>query len=80
MKAIWCAKDRNKALDDAMSGKGVKPASAILISQTLHAWRAVWRQRYASDGVKQRLCAAGLSGPKELKAFLDEHQKQTSGK
>ena len=30
MKAIWCAKDRNKALDDAMSGKGVKPASCDL--------------------------------------------------
>ncbi len=27
MKAIWCAKDRNKALDDAMNGKGVQPAS-----------------------------------------------------
>ncbi|MGU0057296.1 bifunctional protein-disulfide isomerase/oxidoreductase DsbC [Enterobacter hormaechei] len=27
MKAIWCAKDRNKAFDDAMNGKGVKPAS-----------------------------------------------------
>ncbi len=27
MKAIWCAKDPKKAFDDAMAGKGVKPAS-----------------------------------------------------
>lgn len=27
MKSIWCAKDKNKAFDDAMAGKGVKPAS-----------------------------------------------------
>ena len=27
MKAIWCAKDKNKAFDDVMAGKSVAPAS-----------------------------------------------------
>ncbi|VFS62979.1 Thiol:disulfide interchange protein DsbC precursor [Kluyvera cryocrescens] len=30
MKAIWCAKDRNKAFDDAMNGKGVQAATCDL--------------------------------------------------
>ncbi len=39
MKAIWCAKDRNKALDDAMSGKGVQPVpAAMLISLNTTCW------------------------------------------
>lgn len=27
MKSIWCASDKNKAFDDAMAGKSVKPAT-----------------------------------------------------
>ena len=27
MKAIWCAKDKNKAFDDVMAGKAATPAS-----------------------------------------------------
>ena len=38
MKAIWCAKDRNKAFDDAMNGKGVQPLPVILILPTTTRW------------------------------------------
>ncbi len=51
MKAIWCAKDRNKALDDAMNGKGVQPAELQRrYRQTLHPRRADGRQRHPGDG------------------------------
>lgn len=63
MKAIWCAKDRNKALDDAMNGKGVQPHELQRgYRQTLHPRRADGRQRHPGDGPQQRHGAAGLSG------------------
>ena len=81
MKAIWCAKDRNKALDDAMAGKGVPTASCNLdISK--HYTLGV---QFGVNGTPAMVLSngyvlPGYQGPKELKAFLDEHQKQTSGK
>lgn len=35
MKAIWCAKDKNKAFDDVMAGKSVAPASCDVILPTI---------------------------------------------
>ena len=35
MKAIWCAKDKNKAFDDVMAGKSVAPAAATWILPTI---------------------------------------------
>ncbi|MDP1255226.1 thioredoxin fold domain-containing protein, partial [Klebsiella pneumoniae] len=35
MKSIWCAKDRNKSLDDAMNGKCVKTASCNVDTGTV---------------------------------------------
>ncbi len=80
MKAIWCAKDKNKAFDDAMNGKGVQPASCdVDIAKHYALGVQIGRQRYAGSCAEQRHCS-GLSGPKEMKEFLDEHQKMTSGK
>lgn len=80
MKAIWCAKDRNKALDDAMSGKGVQPASCD-VDIAKHYMLGVQLgvngtpAMVLSDGTLM----PGYRDPKDLKALLDEHQKQTSG-
>jgi thiol:disulfide interchange protein DsbC len=81
MKAIWCAKDRNKALDDAMSGKGVKPASCDLDIADHYALGV----QFGVNGtpavvLNDGYLVPGYQGPKEMKAFLDEHQKQTGGK
>ncbi|WP_411165465.1 bifunctional protein-disulfide isomerase/oxidoreductase DsbC [Klebsiella oxytoca] len=80
MKAIWCAKDRNKALDNAMSGKGVQPASCdvdIAKHYTLGVQLGVngTPAMVLSDGTLM----PGYRDPKDLKALLDEHQKQISG-
>ena len=80
MKAIWCAKDRNKALDDAMNGKGVQPASCsvdIAKHYTLGVQMGV--NGTPAMVLSNGMVLPGYQGPKELKAFLDEHQKQTSG-
>ncbi|HDG1708769.1 TPA: bifunctional protein-disulfide isomerase/oxidoreductase DsbC [Kluyvera ascorbata] len=81
MKSIWCAKDRNKAFDDAMNGKGVQAATcdidianhyALGVQLGVNGTPAI----VLNDGY----VVPGYQGPKEMKAFLDEHQKQTSGK
>ncbi len=80
MKAIWCAKDRNKALDDAMNGKGVQPASCgvdIAKHYTLGVQMGV--NGTPAMVLSNGMVLPGYQGPKELKAFLDEHKKQTSG-
>ncbi|MFK3707568.1 thiol:disulfide interchange protein DsbC [Raoultella sp. BIGb0138] len=81
MKAIWCAKDRNKALDEAMAGKGV-PTASCNIDISKHYTLGV---QFGVNGTPAMVLSngyvlPGYQGPKELKAFLDEHQKQTSGK
>ena len=80
MKAIWCAKDRNQALDDAMNGKGVQPASCsvdIAKHYTLGVQMGV--NGTPAMVLSNGMVLPGYQGPKELKAFLDEHKKQTSG-
>ena len=81
MKAIWCAKDRNKAFDDAMNGKGVKPASCDIDIANHYALGV----QFGVSGtpaivLSNGYVVPGYQGPKEMKAFLDEHQKQTGGK
>ena len=81
MKAIWCAKDKNKAFDDVMAGKSVAPAScdvdiadhyALGVQLGVSGTPAV----VLSNGT----LVPGYQPPKEMKEFLDEHQKMTSGK
>jgi thiol:disulfide interchange protein DsbC len=79
MKAIWCAKDRNKALDDAMNGKGVQPASCALISPNTTLGVQFGVNGTPAMVLSNGMVLPGYQGPKELKAFLDEHKKQTSG-
>ncbi|MDU7100634.1 MAG: bifunctional protein-disulfide isomerase/oxidoreductase DsbC [Enterobacter sp.] len=81
MKAIWCAKDRNKAFDDAMNGKGVKPASCDIDIANHYALGV----QFGVSGtpaivLSNGYVVPGYQGPKEMKEFLDAHQKQVSGK
>jgi thiol:disulfide interchange protein DsbC len=69
MKAIWCAKDRNKALDDAMNGKGVKPASCDLDIAKHYALGV----QFGVNGTPAMVLSngyvvPGYQGPKEMKA------------
>ncbi|AMO47277.1 thiol:disulfide interchange protein DsbC [Kosakonia oryzendophytica] len=81
MKAIWCAKDRNKAFDDAMSGKGVKPASCDMDIANHYALGV----QFGVNGtpavvLNDGYVVPGYQAPAEMKAFLDQHQKATGGK
>jgi len=81
MKSIWCAKDRNKAFDDAMNGKAV-PAASCNIDIADHYALGV---QFGVNGtpaivLSNGYVVPGYQGPKEMKAFLDEHQKQMGGK
>ena len=81
MKAIWCAKDRNKAFDDAMAGKGVKAASCDIDTADQYALGV----QFGVSGtpaivLSNGYVVPGYQGPQEMKAFLDEHKKQTGGK
>ncbi|WP_312980755.1 bifunctional protein-disulfide isomerase/oxidoreductase DsbC [Atlantibacter sp.] len=80
MKSIWCAKDRNKAFDDAMSGKSV-PATSCDIDIADHYALGVQFGVTGTPAIvlSNGYVVPGYQGPKEMKAFLDEHQKQTSG-
>jgi thiol:disulfide interchange protein DsbC len=81
MKAIWCAKDRNKALDDAMSGKGVKPASCDVDIAKHYALGV----QFGVNGTPAIVLSNGYVC-RAIRAERDEsvprraHQKQTSGK
>lgn len=81
MKSIWCAKDKAKAFDDAMAGKGVKAATCDVNIADHYALGV----QFGVSGtpaivLSNGYVVPGYQGPKEMKAFLDEHQKQTSGK
>ena len=81
MKAIWCAKDRNKAFDDAMAGKGVKAASCDIDIADQYALGV----QFGVSGtpaivLSNGYVVPGYQGPQEMKTFLNEHKKQTGGK
>lgn len=81
MKAIWCAKDRNKAFDDAMAGKGVKAASCDIDIADQYALGV----QFGVSGtpaivLSNGYVVPGYQAPQEMKTFLDEHKKQTGGK
>ncbi|WP_330982799.1 MULTISPECIES: bifunctional protein-disulfide isomerase/oxidoreductase DsbC [Enterobacterales] len=81
MKSIWCAKDRNKAFDDAMNGKGVQAASCDINIANHYALGV----QFGVNGtpaivLNDGYVVPGYQGPQEMKAFLDEHKKQTSSK
>lgn len=81
MKAIWCAKDRNKTFDDAMAGKGVKAASCDVDIADQYALGV----QFGVSGtpaivLSNGYVVPGYQAPQEMKTFLDEHKKQTGGK
>ena len=81
MKAIWCAKDRNKAFDDAMAGKGVKAASCDIDIADQYALGV----QFGVNGtpaivLNNGYVVPGYQAPADMKAFLDQHQKMTGGK
>ncbi|KIS44808.1 MULTISPECIES: bifunctional protein-disulfide isomerase/oxidoreductase DsbC [Kosakonia] len=81
MKAIWCAKDRNKAFDDAMDGKGIKPASCDIDIANHYALGV----QFGVNGtpaivLNDGYLVPGYQAPAEMKAFLDKHQQATGGK
>lgn len=81
MKSIWCAKDRAKAFDAAMSGNAVQPASCdINIAKHYALGVQLGVNGTPAIVLNDGYVVPGYQGPKEMKAFLDEHQKQTSGK
>ncbi len=78
MKSIWCAKDRNKAFDAAIKGSAVAPASCDLDIKKHYALGV----QFGIQGTPAVLLTdgtliPGYQGPKDMKAFLDEHQRQT---
>ncbi|NCH59740.1 bifunctional protein-disulfide isomerase/oxidoreductase DsbC [Cronobacter dublinensis] len=79
MQAIWCAKDRNKAFDNAMGGGKVAAASCN-IDTAKHYELGVQFGVQGTPAIvlSNGAMVPGYQGPKEMKAFLDEHQKQLS--
>lgn len=76
MEAVWCAKDRNKAFDEAMSGKSVQPASCdidIARHYTLGAQFGVTGT--PAIVLSNGNVAPGYQGAQEMQAFLNAHQK-----
>ncbi len=78
MKSIWCAKDRNKAFDAAIKGSPVAAASCDLDIKKHYALGV----QFGIQGTPAVLLTdgtliPGYQGPKDMKAFLDEHQRQT---
>ena len=81
MKAIWCAKDKNKAFDDVMAGKSVAPASCdVDIADHYALGVQLGVSGTPAVGLSNGTLVPGYQPPKEMKEFLDEHQKMTSGK
>lgn len=81
MKAIWCAKDKNKAFDDVMAGKSVAPASCdVDIADHYALGVQLGVSGTPAIVLSNGTLVPGYQPPKEMKEFLDEHQKMTSGK
>lgn len=78
MKAIWCAKDRNKAFDAAIKGSEVAPASCSLDIKKHYALGVQFGiQGTPAVVLTDGTLIPGYQGPKDMKAFLDEHQRQS---
>lgn len=76
MKAIWCAKDRNKAFDSAMSGADVAAASCqIDLAHHYNLGLQFGVQGTPAIVLQSGMVIPGYQGPKEMKAFLDQNDK-----
>lgn len=76
MKAIWCAKDRNKAFDSAMSSADVAAASCqIDLARHYNLGLQFGVQGTPAIVLQSGMVIPGYQGPKEMKAFLDQNDK-----
>lgn len=76
MQAIWCAKDRNKAFDNAMNGGQTAPASCDMnIAKHYSLGVQFGVQGTPAIVLSNGYVVPGYQGPKEMKAFLNEHDK-----
>ena len=81
MRAIWCAEDENKGLEDVMAGKSVAPASwDVDIADNYALGVQLGVSGTPAIVLSNGTLVPGYQPPKEMKEFLDEHQKMTSGK
>lgn len=78
MQSIWCAKDRNKAFDAAIKGTAVEAASCELDIKKHYALGVQFGiQGTPAVVLTDGTLIPGYQGPKDMKAFLDEHKRQT---
>lgn len=78
MKAIWCAKDRAKEFDSAMTGGKVAPATCdIDISGQYSLGLQFGVKGTPAVILEDGTIIPGYQGPKDMKQMLDSHQKMT---
>ncbi|CAO97832.1 bifunctional protein-disulfide isomerase/oxidoreductase DsbC [Erwinia tasmaniensis] len=76
MKSIWCAADRNKALDAAMKGEEVKAADCkIDLAQQFKLGAQYGIQGTPAILLQDGTLIPGYQGPQELKKYLDGQKK-----
>lgn len=76
MTAIWCAKDRQKAFDSAMSGGKADAATCdIDIAQQYNLGLQFGVKGTPAVILEDGTLIPGYQGPKEMKEMLDSHQK-----
>lgn len=72
MKSVWCAADRNKAFDEAMSGKAPAPASCnIDLNRQYQLGLMYGIQGTPAIITETGTMIPGYQGPQELKQYLD---------
>lgn len=82
MKAIWCAKDREKAFDSAMQDKKITPENCdISLADQYNLGVQFGIKGTPAIVLKDGTIIPGYQGPKEMKNMLDAYQKmmKTSG-
>ena len=76
MKSIWCAKDRAKEFDSAMTGGKVTPATCDTdIAQQYNLGLQFGVKGTPAIILEDGTIVPGYQGPKEMKEMLDAHQK-----
>ncbi len=78
MKSIWCAEDRTKEFDSAMTGGKVEAATCdINIADQYNLGLQFGVTGTPAVILEDGTIIPGYQGPKEMKQMLDSHQKMT---
>lgn len=76
MKAVWCAKDRKAAFDNAMKGGDIPPATCdIDLSRQYKLGAQFGIQGTPAIVLDDGNIIPGYQGPSEMKKMLDAHKK-----